>query len=159
MPGRVTRGPVPFQITHGETRGGNTPEYKAWIDMRTRCYRANHVDFPNYGARGIRVCARWRRDFPAFLADVGRKPSPRHSLDRIDNNRHYEPGNIRWATVREQNRNRRNNVFLTAFGRTQCLTDWAAECRMSLTTIRSRMKRGWSVERALTAPLRGARAS
>ncbi len=94
--------------THGEAnRGGCSAEYNCWLNLIARCENQNSKNWPLWGGRGIRVCARWRQSFVAFLADMGRKPSPRHSIDRIDPDGHYEPGNCRWATPSEQRRNRR----------------------------------------------------
>lgn len=90
--------------THGRSR---TPEYVAWKQLKTRCLLATGKDFPLYGGRGIRVCDRWRSSFANFLADMGPRPTPGHSMDRIDPEGHYEPTNCRWATPREQRLNQR----------------------------------------------------
>jgi hypothetical protein len=92
--------------THGHSRRGKiTAEYRAWFHMWARCTNPNVERYPHYGQRGIRVCRRWKR-FEKFYADVGPRPSAQHSLDRINNDGHYEPGNVRWATRSEQRRNR-----------------------------------------------------
>ncbi len=101
-----------YHFKHGESPSRNgkkpTPEYRAWRAMIDRCYRTKDKPYKNYGGRGIKVCDRWRHDFLAFLADMGRKPSPELTLDRFPNNNgNYEPGNCRWATRKEQYANSR----------------------------------------------------
>ncbi len=91
----------------GTHRKSKTPEYRAWICMRNRCYSVDHRDYPRWGGRGIRVCATWQRSFETFFADMGPRPGRGYSLDRIDNDGDYEPDNCRWATQAEQNANRR----------------------------------------------------
>lgn len=144
--------------THGCASPKNrTPEYNSWRAMQTRCSNGRQPGWKNYGGRGITVCEKWQ-DFPAFFADMGPKPSPAHSIDRIDNDGNYEPGNCRWATRSEQYQNsrqtmnKRNNRFFTHDGKTQILADWARSCGVTKATIRERLERGWSLERALTSP-------
>lgn len=91
------------RLKHGHARNGREhPLYGVWQTMIKRCENGRAINYPHYGGRGIRVCERWRHDFAAFLKDVGERPTPQHSLDRINNDGHYEPGNVRWATRREQ---------------------------------------------------------
>ena len=96
-------------VTHGLSRSANNPGhplYETWVGMRRRCHSPKNEAFARYGGRGIEVCPEWRDDFLQFLADVGERPTPNHSLDRIDNDKGYEPGNVRWATPQEQADNR-----------------------------------------------------
>lgn len=86
-----------------------TPEYKAWDRMKQRCYAPSYKGSKNYKGRGITVCDEWLHDFKTFLEYVGERPSPKYSLDRIDNNGNYEPGNVRWATLHQQHANTRSN--------------------------------------------------
>ncbi len=137
-------------IVHG---GWKTPEYEAWTSMKKRCYKPYHASFYNYGARGITVCERWMNDFPAFLSDVGPRPSPEHSLERKDNALGYFPDNCKWATSQEQALNRRDNRLLTLNGETRPMIVWAEEVGLPYETIQSRLRRGWTVERSLTAPV------
>src|SRR5262249_26178407 len=111
----------------GQHRLSTAPEYRVWVVMIQRCHSTKNKDYARYGGRGSSVCDRWRNSFSAFIADLGRRPSPLHTLERIDNNRSYEPGNCRWATRAEQSRNVSNNRWLELDGRRQILADWAKE--------------------------------
>jgi hypothetical protein len=127
-------------------------EYKIWASMKQRCLNPNQKGYLNYGGRGVRVCTRWCDSFEAFLADLGRRPSPRHQLDRIDNDGDYEPGNVRWALRAVQNRNRRGNRWIEFNGERRVLKDWADLLGMRPGMLRKRLELGWSVERALATP-------
>lgn len=123
--------------------------------MRARCCYPRHKSYHLYGGAGITICDRWLHSFWAFVQDVGPRPSPKHTLDRRDGKRGYEPGNVRWATQQEQLRNQSRNRRLTLNGETYCLADWAERLGISRFAIRSRIvSLGWSVERALTTPVR-----
>ncbi len=138
---------------YSKHNGCNRPEYVCWQQMNSRCFNPRNRCFPRYGGRGVTVCDRWRHDFAAFLADMGPRPSPKHSIDRIDNSGPYSPENCRWATLTEQNRNKRTNRLLTFHGETLPLSAWAERLGMPENTIRNRLRRGWSDERTLTEPV------
>lgn len=123
-------------------------EYRAWKAIKRRCLNPKDAKFPDYGGRGIKVCDRWLNSFEAFLEDMGARPSLQHSIDRIDNNGHYEPGNCRWATSSQQNKNTRSNRRYVYQGREQCLSDWASELGIKYTTLRARLEAGHTVDSA-----------
>jgi len=106
---------------------------------------------PDWAGRGIVVCQEWQGlgGYECFLAHAGRRPSSEHSIDRIDNNGNYEPGNVRWATRRQQAQNKRNNVMIWIDGERRCLAEWARIGGTKAYTIRDRMRRGWSPKRAV----------
>lgn len=125
------------------------PEYGVWCAMRTRCTNPNFKDFKNYGGRGITICPEWD-SFETFLSDVGERPSDKHSLDRIDNNGNYEPGNVRWADRTTQVNNRRVTVWLEWDGERKTLTQWAQAIGIRPATLANRLRSGWPLDRALT---------
>lgn len=98
-------------VTHGQssTKDGRSPEYRTWTNMKSRCFNPRLKRYKDYGGRGITVCPEWADSFEQFYKDMGDRPSPRHSIDRIDVNGNYEPDNCRWATLSQQNRNKRNS--------------------------------------------------
>jgi hypothetical protein len=130
-------------------------EYRIWKGLMTRCLNPKAQSYFRYGGRGITVCKRWlgSTGFHNFLEDMGERPSPKHSIDRIDNNGNYEPGNCRWATAKEQSNNTRRNRVIEYQGRSQTLIQWAREIGINEETLRDRLECNWSVERALTEPL------
>lgn len=145
-----------------------TPTYRSWAAMVSRCHNRRNSNYPRYGGRGVIVCPRWRRSFLEFLRDVGPRPSLGHSIDRYpDNAGGYEPGNCRWATRSEQRKNQRPGTrgrLITYAGRCLSVRGWAAATGISGSTIGHRLRAGWPVEVALTAPVaadksRGGRAS
>lgn len=137
--------------THGQT---DSPEHNSWTSMLGRCFNSNDERWEDYGGRGISVCERWRGSFENFLADMGPRPSPEHSLDRYpDPDGNYEPDNCRWATRSEQQRNRRCTPVLEYKGERRPLIEWAERLGIPYQTLSTRIRRGWSVERAMTAPV------
>jgi hypothetical protein len=134
--------------------GKRTTEYQSWMAMRQRCLDPNFRFYFRYGGRGIKICARWD-SFQAFLDDMGPKPSPEHELDRFpDNNGDYCPENCRWATKKEQARNRRTNHLLTFQGITLTIAEWGEKTGIGRKNIAARLRKGWSIEKALTTPKR-----
>ena len=137
---------------NGESRRSH-PLRTLWYAMKSRCENPNHTSFKHYGAKGIAVCERWQ-SFWAFVQDVSPRPSRKHTLDRIDRNRGYEPCNCRWATQTEQLRNQERNHLLSYQGTTQCIAAWAEQMGLNKSVIQGRLRLGWSVDRVLTTPVR-----
>lgn len=137
----------------------NQSEYNSYRCMKRRCYCKSEPSYKYCGAKGVKVCRRWLLSFAAFLEDMGRKPSPRHSIDRYpDNDGDYEPGNCRWATPEEQSRNRPGyNRMIDVNGVARCVGEWSKLTGISEYTLRSRLDLGWSDEQAVSVkPVMGA---
>ena len=134
----------------------STRLYDIWRDMRLRCYDERNISYNRYGGRGITICDEWKEDVKAFY-DWAIKNGYNDGLtiERIDNDGNYSPENCRWATVKEQANNRRSNVLVTHKGKTQTMKEWANEVGTPYKVVWARMQKlGWSVERALTDPVR-----
>lgn len=147
---------IKVQIKHGAAMGGKrTPEYQIWSSMKSRCDCTNteKEHYKWYGAKGISVCERWQK-FENFYADMGPRPSKDHSIDRIDNDGNYEPGNCRWATRVEQANNRDITRMLEFNGQRMPLIAWAAEIGIHYRTLMSRVNAGWTMDRALGSKAR-----
>lgn len=142
-------------IEHGSCRSKRTKEYTAWISIKARCLNPKINEFKRYGAREITICDEWRYSFPQFLADMGNKPSPSHSVDRIDNSLGYSASNCRWATNMEQARNTRKTVFIDYDGKRKPLREWAEQIGIKSATLWTRLFHyGWTVEEAMTSAVR-----
>lgn len=130
-------------------------EYKIWIGIIQRCTNPNNKLYEYYGGRGISVCDRWMKSFISFFEDMGKRPSGRYELDRYPNNNgNYEPSNCRWATKKQNCRNRRNNLMITYKGETKTLIDWSDQLGLNYQKTYQRIKTyGWTIERALEKPL------
>ncbi len=135
--------------SHGMSK---SPEHRAWVSMKQRCANPKKREWPHYGGRGIKVCCAWVHSFTTFLKDVGPRPSEMHSLDRIDVDGDYEPGNVRWATNQEQKENTRVVRMVTVGGRTQSVSAWEREMGLSKGQVKSREKSGWTTEEAILTP-------
>lgn len=133
----------------------HTPEHHVWKDLFDRCYNPNERGFKNYGGRGIKVCERWhgKDGFRNFLEDMGKRPSKHHQLDRIDNDTSYSPENCRWATRKENNRNRGDNRIIEMDGEKKCLTEWCEIYNIRKDCVAGRLARGWSVDEAFKKPI------
>ena len=142
-----------MRTSHTTHNGSYSSEYHSWSNMVQRCTNPNRPDYRHYGGRGIKIYKPWL-SFAVFTADVGARPSPKHSLDRIDNSADYTPDNCRWATVEEQRNNMRSNVRVTAFGITKTAAEWSAETGIKRSTLRDRLNNGWEPERAVSIPVK-----
>lgn len=144
---------APDHTTHGESiNHRRSTEYQIWDAMRKRCFDPKCRIYRHYGGRGITMCDRWKNSLVDFIADMGRRPSPQHSIDRINNDGNYEPGNCRWATWHEQQTNRRSTRWLTYQGETLCQRDWAKRIGISDSGLSGRLKK-LTVAQALTLPV------
>jgi hypothetical protein len=135
----------------------NTWLYKLWGNVKYRCENKDGLHYHNYGGRGITLHPPWSKDFLAFAKAVGERPSPLHTLERIKNDRGYVPGNIGWATRKEQAHNMRKNVRVTIDGRTQILSAWGAELGINMATVYYRLSKGMTHKEALLTPRRSGR--
>ena len=137
--------------THGMF---GTTEYRIWSGIMDRCTNRNSKYWDRYGGAGIGVCKQWRK-FEGFYKDMGNRPSAQLSVDRIDNEKGYSPENCRWASKKEQARNRKNNKYITHDGETHCIAEWGDILGMCPKMLRTRIfKHGWDIERAFTTPPR-----
>lgn len=138
--------------THGETK---TSEYRTWSSMIQRTINKNRNGFNRYGGRGIAVCDRWRHSYESFIYDMGYKPSPKHTIERVDNNKGYNPCNCYWATMKQQANNKRNNTSITHNGVTKNMTQWSETTGIKKNTLAIRLnKLHWSVKKALETPVK-----
>ena len=134
------------RVTHGQSYG---PEYRTWRRMKERCLNRNSENYGRYGGSGVTICDRWRTSFINFYEDMGSKPGPWYSIDRINGEVGYEPGNCRWATSRQQSRNRKSNRMISIRGTVKPLVDWVEQSGLKYKTVYSRLKKGVDPEVAL----------
>lgn len=131
----------------------HTKLYETWKKMRDRCNRPNATQYKDYGGRGIKVCEEWDKSFQAFYDwSYANGYDDNLTIDRIDNNKGYYPENCRWATYKEQMRNKRTNHIITYKNQSQCISQWCEELNLSYSAVTGRLRRGWSVEKALSTP-------
>jgi len=135
--------------THGLSK---TPEYYIWKAMIQRITNSNNKQYFNYGGRGLTISEKWN-DFTVFIKDMGKRPAPKYSIERIDNSLGYCKENCKWATIIEQSNNRRNNRILTLNGKSQNLSQWAIELSIDQTVLRRRLALGWNDIEMLTTKL------
>jgi hypothetical protein len=134
-------------VTH---RHSKTPEYGIWKAIKGRCLNPRNKQYCDYGGRGITICEEWKADFMAFLSAVGYRPHPSLSLDRIDNNRGYEHGNMQWTTSLKQNNNSRRNTILVVDGKKMTLAEAARKSGVPSARLSYRLRYGWSLSQALS---------
>lgn len=143
-----------FVESHGMSR---TREYNIWANMIDRCNNENCKNYSRYGAIGIKVCKRWMDSFDNFIADIGLRPTRNHSIDRIDVRKGYSPENCRWATKKEQSRNRRNSRYIYIDGNKMQVDEYCERFNVSAHAIKNRIRRGWDNERIISTPVRGSK--
>lgn len=133
--------------THGKSKA---PEYIVYNNMKKRCFNHKDKRYNRYGGRGIKICDRWLESFENFYSDMGSRPTPKHSIDRINNDGDYCPENCKWATIIEQNSHTNQTRLLTYNGETHHLAEWARITGLTYKTISMRIDRGWDIEKAIT---------
>lgn len=140
---------LPYPVSANMHKHGmkGTPTYNTWCAMKQRCCYKRNKQFADYGGRGIKVCDRWMV-FVNFLADMGERPNGM-SIERENTDGNYEPGNCRWATMAEQQRNRRTTIKVERGGRIQCIKDWCDELNLNVDQVYGRIRRGAAPEEAL----------
>lgn len=138
-------------VTHGLSK---TPEYGIWSNIKSRTTDMKNKSYPDYGGRGICMCDEWLNDFAAFFNYVGFRPSKKHTIDRIDNERGYEPGNVRWAVKITQANNTRRNRRITLYGVTKTLSEWCRDTGVNYKVAHHRLSSGWDELAAITTPVR-----
>jgi len=143
---------------HGHALAGKpSKEYICYHGMLARCYRPSASNYSRYGAKGIRVCARWKESFENFLADIGPAPTPKHSIQRLDSSGPYAPENCRWATPKTQARSRSTNRLVEYEGVALCVADWADLLGIPQRILGQRLQSGWPTHRSFTQPVRKAK--
>ena len=135
--------------THGLC---HTEEYHIWAGIISRCYNPKHNRYVYYGARGIRVCSRWKKSVKKFCEDMGSRPSKKHSVERIDNSKGYSPDNWCWAVRKTQMRNKRSNHIIQWLGKSYCIAEWAEKYSIPYHIAQGRLSKGWSLDRILSQP-------
>lgn len=130
------------------------PLYTRWLNMKNRCRNPKCPEYRYYGGKGISVCKRWDESFLAFEADMGHPPSKAHTLERINSDRDYEPGNVVWAKQKQQMKNTSRTYKVTINGQTKCLKDWCRALELSYKAVQTRVERGWEPIEALTCRIR-----
>ena len=140
-----------FDSTHSDS---GSKEYGIWGNMLYRCHTESSSHYSNYGGRGVKVGSDWF-DYENFIKDMGRAPSLEHSLDRINNDGDYTKENCRWATKKQQSRNRRNSIIVTVYGVDLQVNDYCEKYNKSVHTIRNRIKRGWPMSKIINTPTKG----
>ncbi len=146
---------IQANTTHGgASHGKYDPEYSVWGDMLTRCYNTSHNGYHNYGGRGIEVDPTWLNNYGQFIADMGRRPSPAHQLDRLNNDLGYSKENCDWRTPKANQNNRRDNRILCLNGESHTRSQWSDITGIKQSTIRSRIDQSkWSIEDAILTPV------
>lgn len=145
------------KFNQGTHKQSGSPEYITWVEMKRRCFAPTSNVFKHYGGRGITVCDRWIKSFQNFFADMGEKPSPQHSIERVNNDGNYEKSNCKWATDTEQANNKRNTVRYDYRNESLTASQWAKKLGINVGTFTSRLKdQGWTIDRAIETPVKSA---